>query len=114
MASGCPLPSPLLPSVLAPAALPPSSSRGHDFIVDEMERSIHDSLCVVKRVLESNQVVPGGGAVETALSIYLENFATSIVSHLLLISQGQGRWVGQEWVEWVGGAGVGGVGVGGL
>lgn len=45
-----------------------------------MERSIHDSLCVVKRVLESNMVVPGGGAVETALSVYLENFATSIVS----------------------------------
>ena len=44
-----------------------------------MERSLHDSLSVVKRVLESNLVVPGGGAVETALSIYLENFATSIV-----------------------------------
>ena len=52
----------------------------NDFMVDEMERSMHDSLCVVKRVLESNMVVPGGGAVETALSVYLENFATSIVS----------------------------------
>ena len=52
----------------------------NDFMVDEMERSIHDALCVVKRVLESNRVVPGGGAVETALSIFLENFATSIVS----------------------------------
>lgn len=51
----------------------------NDFMVDEMERSLHDSLSVVKRVLESNLVVPGGGAVETALSIYLENFATSIV-----------------------------------
>lgn len=49
-------------------------------MVDEMERSIHDALCVVKRVLESNLVVAGGGAVETALSIFLENFATSIVS----------------------------------
>ena len=47
---------------------------------DEMERSIHDALCVVKRVLESKTVVPGGGAVEAALSIYLENFATSLVS----------------------------------
>ena len=47
-----------------------------------MERSIHDSLCVVKRVFESNSVVPGGGAIETALSIYLENLATSIVSPL--------------------------------
>ena len=52
----------------------------NDFMLDEIERSIHDALCVVKRVLESKTVVPGGGAVESALSIYLENFATSIVS----------------------------------
>ena len=52
----------------------------NDFMVDEMERSIHDALCVVKRVLESNQVVPGGGAVEAALSVYLENFARTLVS----------------------------------
>ena len=47
---------------------------------DEMERSIHDALCVVKRVMESKSIVPGGGCVEAALSIYLENFATSLVS----------------------------------
>ena len=49
-------------------------------MIDEMERSLHDALCVVKRVLESKTVVPGGGAVEAALSIYLENFATSLGS----------------------------------
>lgn len=52
----------------------------NDFMLDEMERSFHDALCVVKRVLDSKKVVPGGGAVEAALSIYLENFATSLVS----------------------------------
>ena len=52
----------------------------NDFMLDEMERSVHDALCVVKRVLESKTVVPGGGAVEAALSIYLETFATSLVS----------------------------------
>lgn len=52
----------------------------NEFMLDEMERSVHDSLCVVKRVLESKTVVPGGGAVEAALSIYLENFATSLGS----------------------------------
>lgn len=52
----------------------------NDFMVDEMERSIHDALCVVKRVMESKAIVPGGGAVEAALSIYLENFATSLAS----------------------------------
>uniref|UniRef100_A0A1B6C7B4 T-complex protein 1 subunit alpha n=1 Tax=Clastoptera arizonana TaxID=38151 RepID=A0A1B6C7B4_9HEMI len=52
----------------------------NDFYCDEMERSVHDALCVVKRVLESKTVVAGGGAVEAALSIYLENFATSLSS----------------------------------
>ncbi|GMM28549.1 chaperonin-containing T-complex alpha subunit [Martiniozyma asiatica (nom. inval.)] len=52
----------------------------NDYSLDEMERSIHDSLCVVKRTLESGHVVPGGGAVECALNIYLENFATTVGS----------------------------------
>jgi len=52
----------------------------NDFMVDEMERSMHDALCVVKRVLESKSLVPGGGCVEAALSIYLENLATSLSS----------------------------------
>merc|ERR1739848_838051 len=45
-----------------------------------MERSVHDVLCIVKRTLEGGKVVPGGGAVEAALSIYLENFATTLGS----------------------------------
>lgn len=52
----------------------------NDFYCDEMERSVHDALCVVKRVMESKNVVAGGGCVEAALSIYLENFATSLSS----------------------------------
>jgi len=52
----------------------------NDYQLDEMERSVHDSLSAVKRTLESGKVVPGGGAVETALSIYLENFATTLGS----------------------------------
>uniref|UniRef100_A0A2K5WEK2 T-complex protein 1 subunit alpha n=1 Tax=Macaca fascicularis TaxID=9541 RepID=A0A2K5WEK2_MACFA len=53
----------------------------NDFMYDEMERSLHDTLCVVKRVLESKSMVPGGGgAVEATLSIYLENYATSMGS----------------------------------
>lgn len=43
-------------------------------------RALHDSLMVVKRMLESNILVAGGGAVETALSIYLESFATTLGS----------------------------------
>merc|ERR1719224_201911 len=49
-------------------------------MLDEIERSLHDALCAIKRALESASVVPGGGCVEAALSIFLENFATSLGS----------------------------------
>jgi T-complex protein 1 subunit alpha len=56
----------------------------NDYALDEMERSVHDSLSAVKRTLESGRIVPGGGAVETALHIYLEEWATSVVSRRLI------------------------------
>ena len=52
----------------------------NDTMLDEMERSIHDSLCVVRRVLESKKLVAGGGAVETSLSLFLETFAQTLSS----------------------------------
>jgi len=52
----------------------------NDYMLDEMERALHDTLSIIKRTLESGSVVPGGGAVESALSIYLENFATTLGS----------------------------------
>jgi hypothetical protein len=54
-------------------------------MLDEMERSVHDVLCVVKRVLEGKKLVVGGGAVETALNVYLENFALNLVYFLCLL-----------------------------
>ncbi len=52
----------------------------NDYQLDEMERSIHDALSAVKRTLESGSIVPGGGTVETALHIYLEEFAVFVGS----------------------------------
>ena len=52
----------------------------NEFFLDETERSLHDSLCVVKRILESNAIVAGGGSVEAALSIYLDYFARTLGS----------------------------------
>jgi len=52
----------------------------NDMMLDEMDRALHDSLCIVQRTLESNTVVAGGGAVEAALSIYLEMLATTLGS----------------------------------
>eukprot|EP00181_Compsopogon_caeruleus_P002712 CAMPEP_0184682132 /NCGR_PEP_ID=MMETSP0312-20130426/5959_1 /TAXON_ID=31354 /ORGANISM="Compsopogon coeruleus, Strain SAG 36.94" /LENGTH=546 /DNA_ID=CAMNT_0027133537 /DNA_START=72 /DNA_END=1712 /DNA_ORIENTATION=- len=48
----------------------------NEYMCDEMSRSFHDAVSVVKRTLESNTLVPGGGAVEAALSIHLDNFAS--------------------------------------
>eukprot|EP00298_Acanthocystis_sp_HF-20_P001044 c11426_g1_i1.p1 GENE.c11426_g1_i1~~c11426_g1_i1.p1 ORF type:complete len:538 (+),score=201.96 c11426_g1_i1:28-1641(+) len=52
----------------------------NDHLLEEVERSLHDALCAVRRTLEHGTVVAGGGACEAALSIYLENFATSLGS----------------------------------
>lgn len=52
----------------------------NDYMLDEVDRALHDALCIVKRVLENQSVVPGGGAVEAGLSIYLENFASALGS----------------------------------
>ncbi|OIW00541.1 hypothetical protein TanjilG_24271 [Lupinus angustifolius] len=52
----------------------------NDYMLDEMDRALHDALSIVKRTLESNTVVAGGGAVEAALSVYLEYLATTLGS----------------------------------
>ena len=52
----------------------------NDFMLEEMDRSLHDSLCVIKRIIESNSLVAGGGAVETALNIYLNGIASTLGS----------------------------------
>uniref|UniRef100_A0A6V1SRC7 T-complex protein 1 subunit alpha n=1 Tax=Heterosigma akashiwo TaxID=2829 RepID=A0A6V1SRC7_HETAK len=50
----------------------------NEYMLDEMDRALHDSLMVVKRVLESNSVVAGGGAVETAVNVFLQSYAATI------------------------------------
>lgn len=52
----------------------------NDFFLEEVERSLHDSMCVIKRVLESNSIVAGGGSVEMALSVYLDDYARTLGS----------------------------------
>jgi T-complex protein 1 subunit alpha len=50
------------------------------FVLEEMERALNDALWAVARTLDASYVVPGGGAVESALSVYLENFAHTLGS----------------------------------
>jgi len=53
----------------------------NEFMLEESSRSVHDALCAVSRTLESNSVVPGGGAVETALNLHLEDHARTFDSY---------------------------------
>lgn len=47
-------------------------------MLDEMSRSLHDALCVLRRVLESNTVSVGGGCTDVALSVHLTEYATTL------------------------------------
>ncbi|KAL7721860.1 T-complex protein 1 subunit alpha [Entamoeba marina] len=47
-------------------------------MLDEMARSLHDALCVLRRVLESNTISVGGGSTDVALSVHLSEYATSL------------------------------------
>lgn len=52
----------------------------NEFMLDEIERSVHDALCAVKRVLESKSLVVGGGCVEVATLVHLDEYARKIVN----------------------------------
>lgn len=52
----------------------------NDYMLDEIDRSLHDAMCAVKRCLESKKIVPGGGCVEGALSVYMETIADEMSS----------------------------------
>ncbi len=51
---------------------------GTEHVVDEVERSLTDSLKVVKAALESGKVVAGGGAPEIEVSLKLRQWAPSL------------------------------------
>jgi len=47
-------------------------------LAEEAERSIHDALCVIRCLVKNKNMVAGGGAPETELSIKLANYAATI------------------------------------
>ncbi len=51
---------------------------GSELIVDEVERAIHDSLCVVRDVIEDQKIVGGGGAPELEAAIQLREYAQTL------------------------------------
>ncbi len=51
---------------------------GTDLVVDEVERAIHDALCVVRDVVEDQKIVGGGGAPEMETAIQLRKYAATL------------------------------------
>ena len=51
---------------------------GSELIVDEVERAIHDSLCVVRDVIEDQKIVGGGGAPELETALQLREYAQTL------------------------------------
>lgn len=47
-------------------------------LAEEAERSIHDALCVIRCLIKNKNMICGGGAPETELSIKLANYASTL------------------------------------
>jgi len=51
---------------------------GTELITDEVDRAIHDALCVVRDVVEDQKIVGGGGAPELETAIQLRKYASTL------------------------------------
>ena len=51
---------------------------GSTHVIDEAERSLHDSLCVVRNVVEDGKIVAGGGAAEAEIAKNLKIYALKV------------------------------------
>ena len=60
---------------------------GSQRVVDEVERSVHDALMVVKDVMEEPTIVAGGGAPETYATTKLRNWAKSLAGREQLAAE---------------------------
>lgn len=61
---------------------------GAEQVIAEVERSLHDAIMIVKRAVENNEVVAGGGAVEMEISKYLREHARTIPGKEQLVISG--------------------------
>lgn len=58
---------------------------GSEQFIAETERSIHDAVMIVRRAVNLNAVVGGGGAIEMELSMFLRQYARTIKSKIQLV-----------------------------
>ncbi|KIP11784.1 hypothetical protein PHLGIDRAFT_83108 [Phlebiopsis gigantea 11061_1 CR5-6] len=58
---------------------------GAEQFIEEVERSLHDAIMVVKRAVKNGDVVAGGGAIEMDLSAHIRKHALSIPGKIQLV-----------------------------
>ncbi|WWC70098.1 T-complex protein 1, eta subunit [Kwoniella pini CBS 10737] len=58
---------------------------GAEQFIAEVERSLHDSIMIVKRAIQNNSVVAGGGACEMEISKFLRGHSRTIMGKQQLI-----------------------------
>merc|ERR1712100_450293 len=58
---------------------------GAQQFIDEVERSLHDAIMIVRRAMRNTKVVGGGGAIEMELSRYLREYARTIAGKQQLV-----------------------------
>jgi len=61
---------------------------GGEHFIDEAERSLHDAIMVVRRVMKNPEVVAGGGAIDMEISKHLNSYAMQIAGKEQLIIKG--------------------------
>lgn len=52
---------------------------GNQMVIEEVKRSIHDALCVTRNLLRDARIVYGGGSVETACALKVQEEADNVV-----------------------------------
>ena len=58
---------------------------GAEQFMEETERSLHDSIMIVRRAMKNDSIVAGGGAIDMELSKYLRNHSRTVAGKEQLI-----------------------------
>merc|ERR1712088_1218905 len=64
---------------------------GAEQFMEETERSLHDAIMIVRRAMQNDSVVAGGGAIDMELSKYLRNYSRTIAGKEQLIFAAMAR-----------------------
>lgn len=51
---------------------------GTEHVVDEVERAVHDGICVISAAIEDGKILPGGGAPEIEVARRLREYAETV------------------------------------